>query len=255
MIGKPILEKLVEIYVKIRGFLDLLEHGLCCRLNALNDRSVSLLPLWVLYRQADTNVVNKLYPYAKKRLLARRQQTFLRMYRHTPAWRIKFFINLWPGQSKYVKESVIGKLAAINKLALRLEESRSSYVAELEREKARGRERWKLRKGHFDVPEKLKAIRKAVEAKPDPRPQNYAEAAAKPKPLAEAAPKTPGPQVRCGASHTLIISSKCEIHTTKHIVTKLRKVVDAGQMGLAADQLRKARNQKEVTSCSSTEDA
>ncbi|GBP86148.1 hypothetical protein EVAR_57852_1, partial [Eumeta japonica] len=134
-----------------------------------------------------------------------------------------------------VKESVIGKLSAIGELALRLEESRSNYVAELEREKARrAREMEAAEKritkitsenldrilnveskiekmmvevtstrtilGHFDVPEKLEAIRKAVETRPAPRPQNYAEAAARPKPLAAAAPKIPGPEVRSGAT-------------------------------------------------------
>ncbi|GBP00881.1 hypothetical protein EVAR_50156_1 [Eumeta japonica] len=128
--------------------------------------------------------------------------------------------------SREVKESVIGKLSAIGELALRLEESRSNYVAELEREKARrAREMEAAEKritkitsenldrilnveskiekmmvevtstrtilGHFDVPEKLEAIRKAVETRPAPRPQNYAEAAARPKPLAAAAPKIP----------------------------------------------------------------
>ncbi|GBP85098.1 hypothetical protein EVAR_51217_1 [Eumeta japonica] len=94
-----------------------------------------------------------------------------------------------------VKESVIGKLAAINELALHLEESRSSYIVELERErtkKARETEAAEKRiakiamenldrilkienkldkmagevsstrnlLGHFDVPEKLEAIQK-----------------------------------------------------------------------------------------------
>ncbi|GBP96832.1 hypothetical protein EVAR_85589_1 [Eumeta japonica] len=159
--------------------------------------------------------------------------------------------------SREVKESVIGKLSAIGELALRLEESRSNYVAELEREKARrAREMEAAEKritkitsenldrilnveskiekmmvevtstrtilGHFDVPEKLEAIRKAVETRPAPRPQNYAEAAARPKPLAAAAPKIPGPEVRSGAGHTLIISSRCENHTAEQVVARLR---------------------------------
>ncbi|GBP78441.1 hypothetical protein EVAR_52246_1 [Eumeta japonica] len=40
--------------------------------------------------------------------------------------------------SRDVKESVIGKLSVIGELALRLEESRSNYVAELERERRGG---------------------------------------------------------------------------------------------------------------------
>ncbi|GBP26662.1 hypothetical protein EVAR_23432_1 [Eumeta japonica] len=60
--------------------------------------------------------------------------------------------------------------------------------------------------GHFDVPEKLEAIQKAVEAGSARRPHNYAEAAAKPKPLAAAAPRIPGPMIRSRAGHTLIIS-------------------------------------------------
>ncbi|GBP26546.1 hypothetical protein EVAR_86049_1 [Eumeta japonica] len=74
--------------------------------------------------------------------------------------------------SREVKESIIRKLVAISELVLPLEEFRSSYIAELEREKAR----------RFDVPEKLEAIRKAVEAKPAPRLQNYVKAVATPKP-------------------------------------------------------------------------
>ncbi|GBP83807.1 hypothetical protein EVAR_56990_1 [Eumeta japonica] len=107
--------------------------------------------------------------------------------------------------------------------------------------------------GHFDVPEKLEAIRKAVETRPAPRPQNYAEAAARPKPLAAAAQRSPA--LRSGASHTLIISSRCENHTAEQVVARLRGVVDARGMGVAVDRLRKAGNQKVVMSCSSAEDA
>ncbi|GBP08080.1 hypothetical protein EVAR_39397_1 [Eumeta japonica] len=196
-----------------------------------------------------------------------------------------------PGRApSLLGESVIGKLAAISELALRLKESRSNYVAELEREKARrAREVEAAEKriakiaaenldrilnveekidkmmvevtstrkilGHFDVPEKLEAIRKAVEAGSAPRTQNYAEAAARPKPSAAAAPKIPGPEVRSGAGHTLIISSKCENHTAEQVVVRLRGVVDAREMGVAVDRLRKAGNQKVVMSRSSAEDA
>ncbi|GBP96902.1 hypothetical protein EVAR_84155_1 [Eumeta japonica] len=151
--------------------------------------------------------------------------------------------------SRDVKESVIGKLAAISELALRLEESRSSYIMELEMERARrAREAEAAEKriakiakenldrilqienkidkmagevsstrnllGHFDVPEKLEAIQKTLEAGTAPRAPNYAK-----------------------------------------VVTKLRSVVDAREIGVAVDRLRKARNQKVVVSCSSAEDA
>ncbi|GBP79444.1 hypothetical protein EVAR_48907_1 [Eumeta japonica] len=72
--------------------------------------------------------------------------------------------------------------------------------------------------GHFDVPEKLEAIRKAVETRPAPRPQNYAEAAARPKPWL-LPPKIPAPGP---AGHTLIISSRCENHTAEQVVARLR---------------------------------
>ncbi|GBP48762.1 hypothetical protein EVAR_32782_1 [Eumeta japonica] len=66
--------------------------------------------------------------------------------------------------------------------------------------------------------------------------------------------KRSSPEVQSGAGHTLIISSKYENHTAEQVVTKLRGVVDAREMGLAVDRLRKARNQKMVMNCSSAED-
>ncbi|GBP90792.1 Retrovirus-related Pol polyprotein from type-1 retrotransposable element R1 [Eumeta japonica] len=192
--------------------------------------------------------------------------------------------------SRDVKESVIGKLAAISELALCLEESRSSYIMELERERARRAKeaeaaekriakiaKENLEKilqienkidkmagevsstrnllGHFDVPEKLEAIQKTLEAGIAPRVPNYAEVAAKPKPVDAALKRIPGPEIRTGAGHTLIISSRIENHTAEQVFTKLRSVVDAREMGVAVDRLRKARNQKVVVSCSSAEDA
>ncbi|GBP72811.1 hypothetical protein EVAR_40312_1 [Eumeta japonica] len=190
--------------------------------------------------------------------------------------------------SKEVKESVILKLQDISELALRLDESRSRYVVELEREKARraaeleaaekrfnrinqeNLDRYskmenKMEKllaevastkemlGQMRVPEALAEIRKVV-ARPAPRIMNYAEAAAKPK-TAAAAAKTPGPSTRLGTGHTLIVASKFENHTAEHVITKLRGVVDAREMGVAVDRMRKARGQKVVLSCSSVEDA
>ncbi|GBO99843.1 hypothetical protein EVAR_90707_1 [Eumeta japonica] len=143
--------------------------------------------------------------------------------------------------SKEVKESVILKLLDINELALRLDESRSRYVVELEREKARraaeleaaekrfnkinqeNLDRYSMMEnkmekllaevastkemlGQMRVPEALAEIRKVV-ARPAPRIMNYAEAAAKPK-TAAAAAKTPGPSTRLGTGHTLIVASQ-----------------------------------------------
>ncbi|GBP93911.1 hypothetical protein EVAR_90911_1 [Eumeta japonica] len=117
--------------------------------------------------------------------------------------------------NKEVKESVILKLLDINELALRLDESRSRYVVELEREKARraaeleaaekrfnkinqenldrySKMEEKLERllaevastremlGQMHVPERLEEIRKVV-TRPAPRVMNYAEAAAKPR--------------------------------------------------------------------------
>ncbi|GBP82534.1 hypothetical protein EVAR_91659_1 [Eumeta japonica] len=163
--------------------------------------------------------------------------------------------------SRDVKESVIGKLSVIGELAFRLEESRSNYVAELEREKARrAREMEAAEKritkitsenldrilnveskiekmmvevtstrtilGHFDVPEKLEAIRKAVETRParDHRTTPRRQRGRNPWLLP---PKIPGPEVRSGAGHTLIISSRCENHTAEQVVARLRRWVDA----------------------------
>ncbi|GBP91365.1 hypothetical protein EVAR_66982_1 [Eumeta japonica] len=89
---------------------------------------------------------------------------------------------------------------------------------------------------HFDVPEKLKAIQKAVKAKPAAQPQNYLEAVARPKLSAAAAPKTPGPEVQSRANQTLIVSSRCENQTAEQMVAKLRRVVDARKMGVAVDR-------------------
>ncbi|GBP24847.1 Putative 115 kDa protein in type-1 retrotransposable element R1DM [Eumeta japonica] len=192
--------------------------------------------------------------------------------------------------SRDVKESVIGKLAAISELALRHEEYRSSYIMELERERTRrAREAEAAEKriakiakenldrilqietkidkmagevsstrnllGHFDVPKKLEAIQKTLEAGIAPHALNYAEVAAKPKPLAAAPKRIPGSEIRTGAGHTLIISSRIENHTAEQVVTKLRSVIDAREMGVTVDRLRKTRNQKVVVSCSSAEDA
>ncbi|GBP47891.1 hypothetical protein EVAR_33608_1 [Eumeta japonica] len=95
----------------------------------------------------------------------------------------------------------------------------------------------------------------ALEAKTAPRALNYTEVAARSKPLAAAVPKTPGPEIRFGRGHILIVSSKYEKHTAEQVVAKLREVVDVREIGVAVDRLRKARNQKVVVSCSSAEDA
>ncbi|GBP92821.1 hypothetical protein EVAR_57333_1 [Eumeta japonica] len=129
--------------------------------------------------------------------------------------------------SREVKESVILKLQDISELALRLDESRSRYVVELEREKARraaeleaaekrfnkinqeNLDRYskmenKMEKllaevastkemlGQMRVPEALAEIRKVV-ARPAPRIMNYAEAAAKPR---QRPPCRPWPSTR-----------------------------------------------------------
>ncbi|GBP51307.1 hypothetical protein EVAR_34093_1 [Eumeta japonica] len=140
--------------------------------------------------------------------------------------------------SREIKESVIAKLAAISELALRLEESRSSYIVELERERTRrSREAEAAQKriakiakenldrilqienkldktaeevsstrnllGHFDVLEKLEAIQKTLETGTAPRALKYPEVAAKPKLLAAAPKRISGLETRTGAGHTL----------------------------------------------------
>ncbi|GBP35707.1 hypothetical protein EVAR_82641_1 [Eumeta japonica] len=106
---------------------------------------------------------------------------------------------------------------------------------------------------HFDVPEKLDAIQKAVESKPVPRPINYAEAAAKSKTKRLAQQKIV-PKPRSGSSHILIISSKYENHTAEQVVNKLHGVVEARKLGVVVDRVRRAKNQKVVLICSSAED-
>ncbi|GBP71823.1 hypothetical protein EVAR_88678_1 [Eumeta japonica] len=67
--------------------------------------------------------------------------------------------------------------------------------------------------------------------------------------------KIPGSEIWSGAEHTLKVSLRCENHTAKQVVAKLRSVVDVREMGVAVDRLRKARNQKVIVSYSTAEDA
>ncbi|GBP21021.1 hypothetical protein EVAR_11052_1 [Eumeta japonica] len=160
--------------------------------------------------------------------------------------------------SRDVKESVIGKLSVIGELALRLEETRSNYVAELGKRRggqgdgSRGETNYQNNIGKPGQDpkcrERLKRDRPR-DHRTTPRRQRGRN------PLAAAAPKIPGPEVRSGAGHTLIISSRCENHTAEQVVARLRGVVDARGMGVGVDRLRKAGNQKVVMSCSSAEDA
>ncbi|GBP23615.1 hypothetical protein EVAR_80232_1 [Eumeta japonica] len=106
--------------------------------------------------------------------------------------------------------------------------------------------------GQMHVPEILEEIRTVV-ARLAPRTMNCAEAAAKPKATVAAA-KTPGPTIKSGTGHTLIVASKFENHTAEQVITKLRGVVDAREMGMAVNRIRKARGQKVVLSCSFVED-
>ncbi|GBP23945.1 hypothetical protein EVAR_17583_1 [Eumeta japonica] len=76
------------------------------------------------------------------------------------------------------------------------------------------------------------------------RRAHFAETTAKPKSLVAAAPRIPGPEVRLEAGHAYIVSSKYENHTAEQVVTKLHGLVDAKEMGVIVDQLKKASNQK-----------
>ncbi|GBP88969.1 hypothetical protein EVAR_87741_1 [Eumeta japonica] len=162
--------------------------------------------------------------------------------------------------SKDVKEYVILKLirsasslfASMNPLRCGGVGAKARRATELEAAE-RSHSTTKEMLGQVHVPEKLKKIRRVV-AKLAPRLMNYAEAAAKPKSMVAAA-KTPGPTVRPGISHTLIVESKFENHTAEQVITKLRGVVDARELGVAVDRIRKARGQKVVLNCSPVKDA
>ncbi|GBP21017.1 hypothetical protein EVAR_11048_1 [Eumeta japonica] len=54
-------------------------------------------------------------------------------------------------------------------------------------------------------------------------------------------------------THTIIVSSRCANHTSDQVVKAIREVVDAREMGVGVDRVRKARNQKVVLSCASQE--
>ncbi|GBP92816.1 hypothetical protein EVAR_57328_1 [Eumeta japonica] len=95
----------------------------------------------------------------------------------------------------------------------------------------------------MDIPNKLEGLRKTLEIKPT----TYAAAAAKPKLQAAAKPQVPGPKI--AAAHTLIVSSRCANHTSDQVVKAIREVVDAREMGVGVDRVRKARNQKVVLTC------
>ncbi|GBP04474.1 hypothetical protein EVAR_55307_1 [Eumeta japonica] len=164
--------------------------------------------------------------------------------------------------SKEVKASVCEKLQCIAELALRLEESRSRHILEVEREKAKRtrdleaaeRRLQKAMEHHLDrclrveaaaanmaaditrtqeaidkmdIPNKLEGLHKALEVRP----------------------QVPGPKI--GATRTLIVSSRCANHTSDQVVKAIRAVVDARKMGLGVDRVRKARNQKVVLTCAS----
>ncbi|GBP97945.1 hypothetical protein EVAR_82179_1 [Eumeta japonica] len=179
-------------------------------------------------------------------------------------------------------EAVISKLCAIGELALRLEESRSSYAAGLEREKAsKAREIASLESQHrqkterqlkqcldlaakmdivekevkatrnilgfYDVPETLERIRKAVE---QPQKRTYSQVAAT-TPSAPAK-KTPLPQR--GSAHTIIVTSKETADTADHVIEKIRRAVDARKMKVCVDRLRKTKDQKVVISCPTRKD-
>ncbi|GBP72625.1 hypothetical protein EVAR_83135_1 [Eumeta japonica] len=62
-----------------------------------------------------------------------------------------------------------------------------------------------LRPTTDDTQDKLEAIHSAVEAKLILRPLNFVEEAARPKPLAVATLRIPGPEVQSRARHMLII--------------------------------------------------
>ncbi|GBP92210.1 hypothetical protein EVAR_84167_1, partial [Eumeta japonica] len=180
--------------------------------------------------------------------------------------------------SREVKTSVCEKLQRIAALALSLEESRSHHILEVEREKtkrardleAAEKRLQKTTEHHLDrclrvetavanmaaeikrtqdaidrmdIPNKLEGLRKTLEIKPT----TYAAAAAKPKLQAAAKPQVPGPKI--AAAHTLIVSSRCANHTSDQVVKAIREVVDAREMGVGVDRVRKARNQKVVLTC------
>ncbi|GBP98479.1 hypothetical protein EVAR_59905_1 [Eumeta japonica] len=90
--------------------------------------------------------------------------------------------------------------------------------------------------GQMRVPEALAEIRKVV-ARPAPRIMNYAEAAAKPR--QRPPPRRPLAPLRLGTD-TPSSWLKFENHTAEHVITKLRGVVDAREMGVAGP-MRKAR--------------
>ncbi|GBP65864.1 hypothetical protein EVAR_85132_1 [Eumeta japonica] len=182
--------------------------------------------------------------------------------------------------SREVKTSVCEKLQCIAELALHLEESRSRHILEVEREKTKRardleeaeRRRQKATEHHLDrylrvetavanmaadikrtqdaidrmdIPNKLEGLRKALEV----RPTTYAAAAAKPKLQVAPKPQVPGPKI--AAAHTLIVSSRCANHTSDQVVKAIREVVEAREMGVGVDRVRKARNQKVVLTCAS----
>ncbi|GBP70776.1 hypothetical protein EVAR_50883_1 [Eumeta japonica] len=129
---------------------------------------------------------------------------------------------------------IIGKLAVISELALRLEKFRSSYIVDSERERARRAKKMeavekrvvKITTENLDrilnVENKLDKVQ-TMEAKPAPRALNYAEAPAKPKPLAVAASRVPDPEIRSEVEHTLIVFSRCENYTAEPVVAEIAR--------------------------------
>ncbi|GBP65257.1 hypothetical protein EVAR_37105_1 [Eumeta japonica] len=93
----------------------------------------------------------------------------------------------------------------------------------------------------------MEGLRKTLEEKP----KIYAAAAAKPKPSEAAKPQASG--LMTTPTHTIIVSSRCANHTSDQVVKAIREVVDAREMGIGVDRVRKARNQKVVLSCASQE--
>ncbi|GBP18096.1 hypothetical protein EVAR_12875_1 [Eumeta japonica] len=95
----------------------------------------------------------------------------------------------------------------------------------------------------MDIPKKLEGLHKALEVKPT----TYAAAAAKPKSSEAAKPQVPGPKTT--ATHALIISSRCANHTSDQVVKTISEVVDAKEIGVGVNSVRKERNHKVVLMC------
>lgn len=79
-----------------------------------------------------------------------------------------------------------------------------------------------------------------AKAKRRPNVQTYAQVAA----------TTPTPR----PNHTLIVSSTDPNQTGENVIETIRKVLDSQQTGARVDRVRKARNQKVVLSCGTSED-